>query len=97
MNGSPANAAFEFATASRIIFGEGKLAEAPAAIEGFGRKVLVVTGRTPTRAAPLLKLLKKFDCAAHCIPGEPTLSDITEGVRAQWTRSCGRHRRRQRH
>ena len=37
MNGSPANAAFKFATAPRIIFGEGKLAEAPATIEGFGQ------------------------------------------------------------
>ena len=82
MNGSPANAAFEFATASRIIFGEGKLAEAPAAIEGFGRKALVVTGRTPTRAAPLLKLLKKFDCAAHCIRRGRGPGRGHEGVRA---------------
>ena len=82
MNGSPVNAAFEFATATRIIFGEGKLAEAPETIKGFGQKVLVVTGRHPKRAAPLLDLLKASDCAVHCIPGEPTLSDITEGVRA---------------
>mgnify|MGYP002881648307 FL=1 len=81
MSGSSTNAAFEFATATRIIFGEGKLSEAPAAIEGFGRKVLVVTGRNPTRAKPLLDLLKEFDSAVHCIPGEPTLSDVTEGVR----------------
>ena len=82
MSGNPANVAFEFATATRIIFGEDKLAEAPAAIEGFGRKVVVVTGHTPTRAAPLLELLKEFDCAVHCIPGEPTLPEITEGVQA---------------
>ena len=37
---------------------------------------------SPKRAAPLLDLLKASDCAVHCIPGEPTLSDITEGVRA---------------
>ena len=82
MSGNSANPAFEFATATRIIFGEGKLAEAPETIKGFGQKVLVVTGRHPKRAAPLLDLLKAFDCAVHCIPGEPTLSDITEGVRA---------------
>lgn len=80
MSGNSANSAFEFATATRIIFGEGKLAEAPATIKRFGQKVLVVTGRTPTRAAPLLELLREFDCAVHCIPGEPTLSEITEGV-----------------
>ena len=38
VNGSPVNAAFEFATATRIIFGEGKLDEAPATIEGFGKR-----------------------------------------------------------
>ena len=80
MSGNSANPAFEFATATRIIFGEGKLAEAPETIKGFGQKVLVVTGRHPKRAAPLLDLLKASDCAVHCIPGEPTLSDITEGV-----------------
>ena len=54
MNGSPVNAAFEFATATRIIFGEGKLAEAPATIDGFGQKALVGSGRHPKRDAPLL-------------------------------------------
>ena len=67
MSGNSTNPAFEFATATRIIFGEGKLAEAPETIKGFGQKVLVVTGSKPKRAAPLLELLKEFDCAVHCL------------------------------
>ena len=82
MSGDPPLTAFEFATATRIIFGEGSIAEAPPAIEPFGRRVFIVTGRTPARAEPLLALLKKFDCTTHCIPGEPTLDDIAAGVRA---------------
>ena len=39
---------FEFATATRIVFGAGRLAEAPEAVKALGgRKVLLVTGRTP--------------------------------------------------
>ena len=82
MSGDPPLTAFEFATATRIVFGEGSIAEAPPAIEPFGRRVFIVTGRTPARAEPLLALLKEFDCTTHCIPGEPTLDDIAAGVRA---------------
>lgn len=82
MSGDPSLAAFEFATATRILFGAGKLAEAPTVIEPYGRRVLIVTGRTPARAEPLLALLKHFDCTIHCIPSEPTLEDIAVGVTA---------------
>ena len=73
---------FEFATATRIIFGEGKLAEMPDAIAGFGRRVLVVTGHSLKRAQPLLDLLSDFDCATHCIPGEPKIADVQAGLAA---------------
>ena len=36
---------FEFATATKIIFGAGTLREAGAAAKGFGQRALVVTGR----------------------------------------------------
>ena len=38
---------FEFATAARILFGEGKVREAPAAAAAMGRRALVVTGAPP--------------------------------------------------
>jgi alcohol dehydrogenase class IV len=82
VSGNSATPSFEFATATRIIFGTGKLAEAPNAIEPFGRRVFVVTGRTPDRAEPLLGVLSNFDCTTHCIPGEPKISDLQAGLDA---------------
>ncbi|MBL69699.1 MAG: alcohol dehydrogenase [Verrucomicrobiales bacterium] len=67
---------FEFATATRILFGPGKLAEAAPAMRALGDRALVVTGRTSQRAQPLLDLLKDTDFATHAISGEPTLADI---------------------
>src|ERR1035437_5848070 len=67
---------FEFATAARILFGEGDpppgpaarspsgggpLRRAPAAAASLGRRALLVTGASPDRAAPLQKALQ----AAH--------------------------------
>ena len=48
---------FEFATATRIIFGSGALAEIGPLAAAMGRSALVVTGRNPDRAETLLKLL----------------------------------------
>jgi alcohol dehydrogenase class IV len=42
---------FEFATATKIIFGAGTLREAGAAAKEFGQRALVVTGRDAKRAA----------------------------------------------
>ena len=50
---------FEFATASRIIFGPGILSRvAPMAAE-MGRRPLVVTGHSGDRAAPLMDALQE--------------------------------------
>ena len=45
---------FEFATANRILFGEGALAEIGGIALALGSRALVVTGSTPDRAAPVL-------------------------------------------
>jgi alcohol dehydrogenase class IV len=73
---------FEFATATRILFGPGTLGEAAPAAAGFGRKALVVTGRTSERAAPLLEHLGSRGTAACTFPvgGEPTLKTIEDGA-----------------
>ena len=73
---------FEFATAGRIIFGRGTLKElAPAAVT-FGKRAIVVTGRSIERAGPVLELLRKADVEARTvsISGEPNLSAIQDGV-----------------
>ena len=70
---------FEFATATRIIFGAGTLKEAGALAAGFGQRALVVTtaGRPP--AGPLLADLAEHHvgCVAFAVSGEPN----TEAVR----------------
>ena len=74
---------FEFATAARILFGEGTLRQVPAAAAALGRRALLVTGASPDRAAPLQKALE----AAHVstvlfsVPGEPTLDLIRSAPR----------------
>ncbi|MGB9373562.1 MAG: hypothetical protein WCA82_05310, partial [Jiangellales bacterium] len=40
---------FAFATAGRISFGAGTATEIPGAVVAHGRRVLVVTGSTPSR------------------------------------------------
>ena len=73
---------FEFATATRIIFGRAALADIATVAAEFGRRPLVVTGRDPSRAQRLIDLLSSTQLAAttFAIPGEPTTDDITRGV-----------------
>lgn len=73
---------FEFATASRILFGPGTLKQLPALAREFGRNPLVVTGRNPSRAQPLLDLLASVDLPAttFSIAHEPTADDITRAI-----------------
>ncbi|HWX22096.1 MAG TPA: iron-containing alcohol dehydrogenase [Candidatus Binatia bacterium] len=73
---------FEFATATRIIFGPGTLREVGALAKEHGRCALVVTGRNPDRAAPLLALLRGQGLAAETFPvwNEPELATVQKGV-----------------
>lgn len=66
---------FEFATAGKIFFGNGMLAQAAPAAASFGKRALVVTGRNPDRATPLLDALKKegVSCETFAVSGEPTV------------------------
>lgn len=77
---------FEFATAGRILFGPGTLKEvgpAAAALAHDG-DVLVVCGRSPGRAQPLVDLLdaQRLRHGLCSIPGEPTLTMIEQAVRS---------------
>jgi alcohol dehydrogenase class IV len=73
---------FEFATATRILFGAGKLQEVPAAAAALGKCALVVTGASADRAEPLLAALKSAGvrCVAFTTAGEPTVDLIREGT-----------------
>lgn len=73
---------FEFATAAQIVFGAGTLAETGPLARGFGRRALVVTGRNPGRAEPLLAHLRKCEVSAVTFPvaGEPDLETVRAGI-----------------
>lgn len=73
---------FEFATATRILFGPGTLRDVPAAVAGFGKRFLVVTGSQPARADRLGALLTEVGHAVvrFAVPREPDLPLIEAGV-----------------
>ncbi|HOU13811.1 MAG TPA: iron-containing alcohol dehydrogenase [Anaerolineae bacterium] len=74
---------FEFATASRILFGVGVLKEAGAIAAALGRRAFVVTEGDSERAATLLAGLKAASVEVGAIfaaAGEPTLTLVSEGV-----------------
>jgi alcohol dehydrogenase class IV len=65
---------FEFATASRIVFGPGSLPEAGPVAARMGGRALVVTGKNTDRAEPLLNVLADFQVETEffSVAGEPT-------------------------
>jgi alcohol dehydrogenase class IV len=69
---------FEFATATRIIFGEGSAATLADLSRTFGNHPLVVTGASSQRAAPLISALS---AETFAVPGEPTVELVREGAR----------------
>ena len=69
---------FEFATATRIVFGEGTAATLPEVVRTFGVRPLVVTGASPERAASLVSALS---AGTFAVPGEPTVELVREGAR----------------
>jgi len=73
---------FEFATAARIVFGPGTLAEAGQLAGEWGRRVTVVTGRNPARAQRLLDNLAAAGLATEivAIDHEPSIDDVARGV-----------------
>jgi alcohol dehydrogenase class IV len=81
---------FEFATATRILFGPGTLREVAPAATALGRRVLVVTGRTREPAASLLEHLRFLGMAysTFIVSGEPTLETVQHGVALARQESC---------
>jgi alcohol dehydrogenase class IV len=83
---------FEFATATPIIFGAGKLKEIGCVAREFGKHALVVTGKSPARAEPLLALLGKvpgvLSATTFPVQGEPTLLDVQKGLSVAKAAGC---------
>lgn len=82
---------FEFATATRIVFGPGRVSEAPEALRALGAsRVLLVTGKDPSRARPLHDALEQLGLPVRIFPvdGEPTVELAREGTAAARESRC---------
>jgi alcohol dehydrogenase class IV len=73
---------FEFATATRIVFGAGTLSEVGSIAASLGKRALVVTGRTIHRAESLFDLLGAADVeyVAYSVEQEPTVEIARRGT-----------------
>jgi alcohol dehydrogenase class IV len=76
---------FEFATATRIVFGEGTAASLPDLARTFGTRPMVVTGASTNRAAALVSALS---AETFAVPGEPTVDLVREGARRAQDGAC---------
>ncbi|MCZ2153574.1 MAG: iron-containing alcohol dehydrogenase, partial [Bryobacterales bacterium] len=73
---------FEFATATRILFGEGTAADAGSAAAGYGKRALLVTGRDTSRASGVRKHLiaAGVTLLEESVSGEPTTVWVREAA-----------------
>ena len=73
---------FEFATATRIIFGPGTVRQVGPLAAEMGRRAFVITGRSVERANPLLEQLKerRIEYITFSVPAEPTTTIVKQGV-----------------
>lgn len=73
---------FEFATATRIVFGAGKLVELGAIARGYGGRALVVSGRRPEVADRVVESIALVGITAtrFVVSGEPEISLVEQGI-----------------
>jgi alcohol dehydrogenase class IV len=81
---------FEFATATRIIFGAGTLNQVGDEVKSFGRRALVVTGSDGRRAEKLMASLAKagVDAAIFSVKGEPEITTVEQGTAFAKSERC---------
>jgi alcohol dehydrogenase class IV len=73
---------FEFATATRIVFGSGKLNDIAALVQAFGTRAMIITRPNPTDVDRLLERLNAagIDGAVFTVDSEPTVDLVNQGV-----------------
>jgi alcohol dehydrogenase class IV len=81
---------FEFATATRVVFGAGARRDLPSIARPFGRRALVVVGRSPARSEPLIAELVQagVHCVRWSVPGEPTVDSVLTGSELARAEGC---------
>ncbi|MGE5374964.1 MAG: iron-containing alcohol dehydrogenase [Bacteroidota bacterium] len=79
---------FEFATASRILFGTGKLNELGGLVQGKRKQLLLVCGRSSAAIPRVKEILSSLDVSVSefQVHGEPAIDGIQAGMEA--ARGC---------
>jgi alcohol dehydrogenase class IV len=80
---------FDFAAPTRIIFGEGRLADVPKIVSGMGSRALVVEGRSG-RAESLVRQLSDVGLATTTlqVASEPTIALVETGLARARREQC---------
>jgi alcohol dehydrogenase class IV len=81
---------FEFATATRIVFGPGSLKELLPAARSFGTHALLVEGVSGARTAGPINQLKTAGIAVteFHVSGEPTVASVLSGLELARSQGC---------
>jgi alcohol dehydrogenase class IV len=81
---------FDFATASRIVFGPGTAKEMVPAAASFGRRALFVMGKSSERALTWIEKLRAdgFRVAEFHMAGEPTVETVLTGMEEARSEAC---------
>jgi alcohol dehydrogenase class IV len=81
---------FEFATATRIVFGAGAIGQAGPLAKEFGSHALMVTGRNPARANRLQDALREHGVRVvpFAVDGEPDLEVVRRGAALARREQC---------
>ena len=81
---------FEFATATRIIFGQDTIREVTVNAPGMGKRACLVTGSSPERARVLISKLEqnKIEYVTFSVKGEPTTTIAKLGTDTARSSQC---------
>ncbi len=81
---------FEFATATRIIFGQGTLTEVAPIAASIGHRAFIVTGSATEHVATLSEQLKSqnIDVIVFGISGEPSTETVQAGMQSAREHDC---------
>ena len=73
---------FEFATATRIIFGPGTIQQVAPLAAGMGKRLCIVTGSSAERAKSILEQLneQRIEYVTLGVTGEPTIDTAKNGI-----------------
>ena len=81
---------FEFATATRVIFGPGTVKELAPAAKTFGNRALVVTGASSGRVSAVVEQLRSesITVSEFHVSGEPTVALVLSGLEQARADGC---------